>query len=62
MVNHFSQICGMLDEDEFGFAEAALAYTPPPSQKGQDRLARLRLIRSHRVGPSTYRRLLAEHG
>ncbi|MEL6532650.1 MAG: DNA-processing protein DprA [Pseudomonadota bacterium] len=52
----------MFDEDDFGFAEAALAYTPPPSQKGQDRLARLRLIRSHRVGPSTYRRLLAEHG
>lgn len=51
-----------MDEEELGFAEAALGYTPPPSRKGEDRLARLRLIRSHRVGPSTYRRLMAEHG
>ncbi|SEN24990.1 DNA processing protein [Gemmobacter aquatilis] len=35
-------------------------HTPPTTD--QDRLARLRLIRSRRVGPVTYHRLVAEHG
>ncbi|MEM1273400.1 MAG: DNA-processing protein DprA [Pseudomonadota bacterium] len=47
---------------EPGFAEAPLGYAPPPSTAGQDRLDRLRLIRSRRVGPATFRRLMAEHG
>lgn len=47
---------------EPGFAEAPLGYDPPPSLPGRDRLDRLRLIRSRRVGPATFRRLLAEHG
>ncbi|MBF9031430.1 DNA-protecting protein DprA [Rhodobacterales bacterium HKCCE3408] len=52
-----------MDEDFApGFAEPPLDYAPPPSTAGQDRLARLRLIRSRRVGPSTYLRLMAEHG
>ncbi|MBF9035492.1 DNA-protecting protein DprA [Rhodobacterales bacterium HKCCE2091] len=45
-----------------GFSEAPLGYAPPPSTAGQDRLDRLRLIRSRRVGPATFRRLMAEHG
>jgi DNA processing protein len=45
-----------------GFAEPPLGYTPPPSDSGADRLARLRLIRSRRVGPATYLRLMGEHG
>ncbi|SIQ65829.1 DNA protecting protein DprA [Paracoccus thiocyanatus] len=36
-------------------------HPTPPRQKG-DGLAALRLIRSRRVGPATYHRLLAEHG
>lgn len=52
-----------MDQDpDFAFAEPPLDYAPPPSQPGTDRLARLRLIRSRRVGPATYRRLMAEHG
>ncbi len=47
---------------EFGFAEAAPAFRPPPATGRDDRLARLRLIRSRRVGPATYLRLMAEHG
>ncbi len=35
-------------------------HTPHPTE--QDRLCRLRLIRSRRVGPATYHRLVAEHG
>ncbi len=35
-------------------------FTPPQSE--EDRLNWLRLIRSPRVGPATFRRLLAEHG
>lgn len=35
-------------------------FTPPTTE--EDRLAWLRLIRSHRVGPATFQRLLAEHG
>lgn len=44
------------------FHDAPVAYTPPPAQGDDDRLLRLRLIRSRRVGPATYLRLLAEHG
>lgn len=46
----------------FGFAEPAPLFTPPPARDAQDQLARLRLIRSRRVGPATYLRLMAEHG
>lgn len=56
------QLCGMDFDQQFGFAEAPLGYNPPPSLPGRDRLDRLRLIRSRRVGPATFRRLLAEHG
>ncbi|QXT40935.1 DNA-processing protein DprA [Gymnodinialimonas ceratoperidinii] len=44
------------------FFEAPVAYRPPPAAGDDDRLLRLRLIRSRRVGPATYLRLLAEHG
>lgn len=44
------------------FHDAPVAYTPPPAQSDDDRLLRLRLIRSRRVGPATYLRLLSEHG
>ncbi len=37
-------------------------HPPLPPTTEDDRLARLRLLRSRRVGPATYRRLLAEHG
>lgn len=47
---------------ETGFAETAADYAPPASCAGRDRLDRLRLIRSRRVGPVTFRRLMAEHG
>ena len=50
------------DWTEGAFYEAALSYTPPPSRDDDDRLLRLRLIRSRRVGPATYLRLLSEHG
>ena len=53
---------GMSLTYEFGFAEAAPAFRPPPAAGRADRLARLRLIRSRRVGPATYLRLMAEHG
>ena len=36
--------------------------TPHPHPKDEDPLDRLRLIRSRRVGPVTYHRLIAEHG
>lgn len=45
-----------------GFAEPPLGYSPPPSADSADRLARLRLLRSRKVGPVTFRRLLADHG
>lgn len=45
-----------------GFLEAPLAYVPPPATDEGERIARLRLIRSRRVGPATYLRLMAEHG
>ena len=35
---------------------------PIPPHDERDRLDRLRLLRSHRVGPATYHRLLAAHG
>jgi DNA processing protein len=47
---------------DLGFAESAPLFTPPPARDEGDRFARLRLIRSRRVGPATYLRLMAEHG
>ena len=44
-----------------GLASDTTDPTPPPLTD-QDRLCRLRLIRSRRVGPATYHRLMAEHG
>lgn len=38
------------------------AALPPATDDRAERMARLRLIRSPRVGPITYRRLIAEHG
>ena len=35
---------------------------PTPPHEERDRLDRLRLLRSHRVGPATYHRLLGAHG
>src|SRR5690554_4496680 len=35
-------------------------FTPPTTE--EDRLSALRLIRSRRVGPATYHRLIAEYG
>jgi DNA processing protein len=45
-----------------GFADPPLDYTPPPAPDARERLLRLRLVRSRRVGPATYLRLMAEHG
>lgn len=45
-----------------GFAEPPLPFAAQPVAGVEDKFARLRLIRSRRVGPATYRRLLAEHG
>lgn len=42
------------------FSFSAPHPTPPHSE--EDRLARLRLLRSRRVGPATYHRLLERHG
>lgn len=44
------------------FFEAPVAYVPPAARDDGERLARLRLIRSRRVGTATYLRLMAEHG
>jgi DNA processing protein len=49
-------------DSDTGFHEAATAYRPGPSADNADRLARLRLIRSRRVGPATFRRMMAEPG
>ncbi len=49
-------------ESDLGFAEPPMAFMPPPSASSAERLARLRLIRSRRVGPATYLRLMSEHG
>jgi predicted Rossmann fold nucleotide-binding protein DprA/Smf involved in DNA uptake len=46
----------------FGLAEPAPLFLPAPALDDVERLARLRLIRSRRVGPATYLRLMAEHG
>lgn len=46
-----------MDEDLFS---SPTPFTPPTTE--EDRLSWLRLIRSHRVGPTTFHRLLAEHG
>ncbi|QBY02504.1 DNA-protecting protein DprA [Rhodophyticola sp. CCM32] len=45
-----------------GFAEPPLGYVPPPPADSRDRLDRLRLLRSRRVGPVTFQRLLSDHG
>ncbi|SEJ66763.1 DNA protecting protein DprA [Cribrihabitans marinus] len=37
-------------------------HPPPPPTTEDDRFSWLRLLRSRRVGPATFRRLLAEHG
>ena len=42
------------------FSSSAPHPTPPQSE--EDRLDRLRLLRSHRIGPVTYRRLIEAHG
>ena len=49
-------------EPDLGFMEPPLAFQPAPATGAEERLARLRLIRSRRVGPSTYLRLMSEHG
>lgn len=45
---------------DFSFDEAPAFYEPPAT--GGDRLDWLRLIRSRRVGPQTFHRLMGEHG
>lgn len=45
---------------DFSFDEPAAFYDPPAT--GGDRLDWLRLIRSRRVGPQSFHRLMAEHG
>ncbi|MFT5869526.1 MAG: DNA processing protein [Paracoccaceae bacterium] len=52
----------MYIEIDPSFAEPPAGFIPAPSVDPQDRLARLRLSRSHRVGPVTFQRLLADHG
>ncbi|MBU2992015.1 DNA-processing protein DprA [Octadecabacter sp. 1_MG-2023] len=42
--------------------ETSSTHPPLPPTTEDDRLDRLRLLRSRRVGPATYRRLLREHG
>ena len=49
-------------ETAFGFDEPAPIFVPPPVADMADQIARLRLIRSRRVGPATYLRLMAEYG
>ena len=49
-------------ETAFGFDEPAPIFVPPPVADVADQIARLRLIRSRRVGAVTFHRLLAEHG
>ena len=44
----------------YGLFSLHTPFTPPTTE--EDRLAWLRLIRSRRVGPATFWRLLAEHG
>lgn len=49
---------------EVGVVDGQLSNTPHPTppRTEADRVARLRLIRSHRVGPATWHRLVGEHG
>lgn len=49
-------------ETAFGFDEPAPIFVPPPVADMADQIARLRLIRSRRVGPATYLRLMDAHG
>ncbi|HMO07440.1 MAG TPA: DNA-processing protein DprA [Paracoccaceae bacterium] len=49
-----------MDHFDEGFDEPATAYAPPAG--AADRLDWLRLIRSRRVGPATFHRLMAQHG
>ena len=42
--------------------QSSSTHPPLPPTTEEDRIARLRLLRSRRVGPATYRRLLIEHG
>lgn len=62
MTGQWSETQQPTDWLDAGFQEAPVAYTPPPAASDDERLLRLRLIRSRRVGPATYLRLLAEHG
>lgn len=52
----------MRHEFDPGFSEPPLDFQPPPAGGRDDRVARLRLIRSRRVGPATFYRLMAEQG
>ena len=52
----------MHHDTEFGFAEPDHSFLPAPAADEADRIARLRLIRSRRVGPATYLRLMGAHG
>jgi DNA processing protein len=45
---------------EKGLSSSPSPFTPPTTE--DDRLSWLRLIRSHRVGPATFHRLIAQHG
>lgn len=45
---------------EFGLFSSTTPFTPPTTEDG--RLSWLRLIRSRRIGPIGFRRLMAEHG
>ncbi len=49
-------------DPDHGFLEPAPLFVPLPAADAAERLARLRLIRSRRVGPATYLRLMGEHG
>jgi DNA processing protein len=59
--------CGAIwakNEARFGMAKDLFSSHPPftPPKSEDDRLSWLRLIRSPRVGPATFHRLMAEHG
>nr|WP_245904299.1 DNA-processing protein DprA [Roseicyclus mahoneyensis] len=53
---------GATDWSDDAFHDAPGTYVPAPAGSDGERLARLRLIRSRRVGPATYLRLMGEHG
>jgi len=48
--------------DDANRATAPEEMLPAPPGSDAERMARLRLARSRRVGPATFRRLMAEHG